>query len=286
MSRHPHPGLAGRIDLPSSWLRREARDARSWQILSLACLLTWAVWRLPLGASLAPSLVAVGAALTAHVVIAAVLGARPLDLRSPLITGLSLALLLRGDALWVPAVAAGLALSAKVVLRVGGKHVFNPAAFGIAAMLASGHAWVTPGQWGQSAILITTVVCLATLVLTRAARLDIAVAFLAAHATLLVARAAWLGDPFAIPLHQIQNGALLLFTFFMITDPKTTPDARPARVLFAFGVAGLAHWLLFAQQVRPALYIALLVVSLTVPILDRSFPAGRFVWRRQAEAVS
>ena len=103
---------------------------------------------------------------------------------------------------------------------------------------------------------------------------------------MLFARAAWLGDPAAIPLHQLQNGSLLLFAFFMITDPRTTPDARPARVLFALGLAACAYWLLFVEQMRPGLYVALACMSVLVPVLDRLFPARRFVWHRPEEAPS
>ena len=40
---------------------------------------------------------------------------------------------------------------------------------------------------------------------------------------LVFGRSLWLGEPMSIPLHRLQNGALLLFTFFMISDPRTTP---------------------------------------------------------------
>ena len=46
--------------------------------------------------------------------------------RSPLITGLGLSLLLRTDAVWVPPLAATIAIGAKYLVRVRGKHVFNP----------------------------------------------------------------------------------------------------------------------------------------------------------------
>lgn len=266
-----------------SW-RREVRDARAWQIVALSALLAWNVSQLSMGASLLPSLVALTSAMAAQIVATQLAGLPALDLRSPLITGLSLALLLRGDALWVPAFAAGIAIASKFLIRFKGKHLFNPAALAILALLQTGHAWVSPGQWGQSTVLVCAFVFLAILVLTRATRLDVALAFLAAFAALAFARASWLGDPMAIPLHQMQNGALLLFAFFMITDPRTTPDARPARLLFALLVATTAHFLLFVEQMRPALYVTLVAMSLLVPVLDMIFPAGRFVWRRSEEA--
>ncbi len=263
----------------ATWSRRELHDARFWQIAALTALLLWNIANLSVGAGLLPSLIAVAASLATQAVATVLVARHHIDLRSPLITGLSLSLLLRGDALWVPALAAVVAITSKFLIRINGKHLFNPAAFGIVVLLASGHAWVSPGQWGQTTLLIAGLVFLAILVLARADRLDIAIAFLTAYAALLAARAGWLGDPVAIPLHQLQNGALLIFTFFMITDPRSTPDARSARLLFALGCAGIAHWLLFAEQVRPALYVALLATSFTVPLLDRVLPEARFTWR-------
>ena len=98
---------------------------------------------------------------------------------------------------------------------------------------------------------------------------------------LLVARAVWLGDPLAIPLHQLQSGSLLIFAFFMISDPRTTPDSRLGRLLFALGVAALAHYLAFFMQMRPALYVALIAFSPLTLLIDRIIPAKRFAWTPQ-----
>ena len=75
----------------------------------------------------------------------------------------------------------------------------------------------------------------------RAARSDVTLAFLVFYLALVVGRSLWLGEPLAIPLHRLQSGALLLFAFFMISDPKTTPDSRAGRILFAALVA-LGRW--------------------------------------------
>jgi Na+-transporting NADH:ubiquinone oxidoreductase subunit NqrB len=257
---------------------REMRDARSWQIAALASLLGLNIATLSLGASLMPSLVAVASALLAQGIAGSLSRAR-FDPRSALITGLSLALLIRGDGLWVPALAAFLAIGGKFVFRIDGKHLWNPAAFGIFLVLMTGHAWVSPGQWGSSAFIVLLVMGSGLLVLSRAARLDTALAFLGAHLALLLGRAIWLGDPLAIPLHQAGNGALLLFALFMITDPRTTPNARAARLIFSACVAGLGHWLIFFDQIRPGLYVALIVLAPLVPQLDRMFPASGIVWR-------
>ena len=71
----------------------------------------------------------------------------------------------------------------------------------------------------------------------RAARSDVTYAFLAFYLAILFGRALWLGQPLAIPLHQLGSGGFLIFTFFMISDPRTTPDSRAGRILFALLVA-------------------------------------------------
>ena len=59
----------------------------------------------------------------------------PLDLRSPLITGLSLSLLLRADEPWIHARAGVIAIGSKFLLRLDGKHIWNPAGFAIVVLL-------------------------------------------------------------------------------------------------------------------------------------------------------
>jgi Na+-translocating ferredoxin:NAD+ oxidoreductase RnfD subunit len=76
----------------------------------------------------------------------------------------------------------------------------------------------------------------------------------------------------------LQNGALVLFAFFMISDPKTTPDTRLGRILFA-GLVALAAWYVqFVWYWGNALLWSLAGVTLTVPLLDWLFPGPRYAW--------
>jgi Na+-transporting NADH:ubiquinone oxidoreductase subunit NqrB len=256
-------------------------DPRYFQIAALTTLLALNFIWIDFGARPEPSMVAIASALLTQIVCARLTGTA-LDLRSPLITGLSLSLLLRADALWLHAAAAMIAIGSKFLLRIDGKHVFNPAGLAIVVLLfTSKGVWISPGQWGTEIWFAALTGFFAILVLGAARRADIAGFFLASHAALLVARAAWLGDPLAIPLHQLQSGSLLIFTFFMISDPKTSPDSSLARFLFAFAVAAIAHCLAFFMQMRPSLYFALIVLSPLTLLLDRLLPAARFAWSGQ-----
>ncbi len=260
-------------------MNRLLADPRHFQILALGTLLTLNLSWLDFGAAPVPSLVLLSSTLLTQIACTRLWRLPRLDLRSPLITGLSLSLLLRADALWVYALAGVLAIASKFVIRINGKHLFNPATFAIVVLLlATGHVWISPGQWGNATWLAALLVMLGAMVLLPAARSDMALFFLGSYAALLFGRAWWLGDPWTIPLHQLQSGALLLFAFFMISDPKTSPDNRWARLIFAAAVAGLTHYLTFVEYIRPALYLSLFGLAFLVPVLDRLFAAERYQW--------
>jgi Na+-transporting NADH:ubiquinone oxidoreductase subunit NqrB len=262
-------------------------DARHFQIVALSSLLIINFVWIDFGAKPLYSALAISSALMTQIICSRLGGLPKIDLRSPLITGLSLSLLLRANEPWLPAIAGFIAIASKFTLRVDGRHIFNPAGFAIVVLLlTSSSVWISPGQWGTTIWLATLLVFFAILVLQAAQRSDIALFFLGSHAMLLFARGFWLGDPLAIPLHQLQSGSLLIFTFFMISDPKTTPDSRAARFFFAFAVAIVAHYLAFFMQMRPALYVALIALSPLTPLLNRIIPGKRFQWSPTLQGVS
>jgi enediyne biosynthesis protein E5 len=266
--------------MPMPGRLRFLADARHLQIAALATLLAINFLFIDFGAKPLASVCAIAASLATQAACAWWFGLKQLDLRSPLITGLSLSLLLRADEPSLHALAGVIAILSKFVIRRDGKHVFNPAGFAIVALLvlSSDHVWISPGQWGTSVWFAALAAFCAILVLHAARRADIAIFFLLSHAGLLIVRALWLGDPLAIPLHQLQSGSLLIFAFFMISDPRTSPDARLGRFIFAFAVALAAHRLAFTVQMRPALYIALIALSPFTILIDRILPAQRFSW--------
>lgn len=205
------------------------------------------------------------------------------EYKSGLITGLSLSLLLRSNFFYFSALAAFLAIGSKFIIRVNGKHVFNPANFGIITLaLLCEEAWLSPAQWGSTTLLAFYLICCGMLVTTKAARIDLCLVFFASYAGLLFQRALYLGDPLSIPLHQLQSGALLIFSCFMITDPRVTPDARLPRLLFGVAVALLAYYLRFKLYWNNTPLYALYFLSPLVPILDVLFKADRFEWLKES----
>jgi Na+-translocating ferredoxin:NAD+ oxidoreductase RnfD subunit len=127
---------------------RRYPDARFFQVAALGSLLCVNFALIDFGARPLPSAVAIGTALLTQLVCSRLAGLPQLDLRSPLITGLSLSLLLRADALWLYAAASAIAIGSKFVLRLDGKHIWNPAGLAIVVLLlTSNGVWISPGQW-------------------------------------------------------------------------------------------------------------------------------------------
>lgn len=254
-------------------------DPRIFQILSLGTFVAAQMIWFDFAPELAVLALNMGAALATQCIACRILKL-PFDYKSPLITSLSLTVLLKAAALWVYPLAAALAIASKFTLR-GGGHIFNPANFAIVALLLilPDYVWVAPGQWGASMLTALMIIGFGLSVLTHVkGRFDMGFLFLGIWVMLTFGRALWLGDPLSIPLHQLQNGALLIFSFFMISDPKTIPAHLKGRVVFALCVAVIAFTLTHVFQVREALFYALAAVCLLRPIMDKIWQASAYHW--------
>jgi Na+-transporting NADH:ubiquinone oxidoreductase subunit NqrB len=152
-------------------------DARHIQLAALACLVLLSnIWS-DFGSG-APSFAAAAAGTLAVQFLFCRSRGEPVEWRSALITAFSLALLLRAPGPHWHLVAGAAAMASKFLIRLNGKHVFNPANVAVVAtILLFDAAWISPGQWGQVAWVAGLIVIFAALVLGRARRLDIACAF-------------------------------------------------------------------------------------------------------------
>ena len=254
-------------------------DPRLYQAAVQAGLLVYGLLFLGFDLTGASALATIGASLLTQYLCTRLFGLPAFEPRSALNTALSLCLLFRCTHWGVAAAIAAVSIASKFALRWHGKHLFNPSNFGIVLALLLGIGWVSPAQWGQWTLFAFLLAAAGLFVVTRAARWDVSLAFLLTYITLVFGRSLWLGDPLTIPAHRLQNGALVLYSFFMISDPRTTPDARPARLLFGALVAfGAWYWQFRLFHVNGLMY-ALFAVSLLTPLFDRLWPAPRFDWK-------
>jgi Na+-translocating ferredoxin:NAD+ oxidoreductase RnfD subunit len=267
--------MKGRV----TWLR----DPRDYQITVLGGLLAYGLTVLRFDLGWLQVLITLSAVLLAQRLCTWIWRLPRFDPKSALISGLSLCLLLRTNHLWLVVVAALVTIGSKFLLRIRGKHIFNPTNFGLVVLLlTTTDAWVSPGQWGNVVFFGFLMACLGGLVVHRALRSDVAIAFAVAYASLLIGRSLWLGEPLTIPLHRLQSGALLLFTFFMISDPRTTPNTRAGRMLFASIVAVGAWYVQFRMFRTNGLLWSLAACALLTPVIDWLLPGQRYEWGTRA----
>lgn len=207
---------------------------------------------------------------------------------SAFVTTCSIAILVRSDVAWVHPMLACLAMTSKFVFRFGNGeargHILNPANLAaFSAMMFIPHAWLSPGQWGQETLTALWMIALGATVTGRVARWDISLAFITTWLGLLAGRLLWLdyAPDLAVDMwhHQVLNGATILFAFFMISDPMTTPQHQGARIAYAMCVACTAFIWQYALFKPQGLIVALFIWSFTVPIWNKVFRSQRFSWR-------
>lgn len=266
-------------------IKARFQDPRCYQIAVLGTLVAYGILALDFGIRLENAIAIAITALLVQFAGTRAAGLPRFDPLSAIITSLSLTLLLRTDLVALAALAALIAISSKFLVRIRGKHVFNPANLAIVTLMASSdHAWISSGQWGSAALGAFALACLGFIVLTRARRAETTVGFLAFYGLLLFGRALWLGDPLAIPLHQVQSGALLVFAFFMISDPKTTPDTATGRIVYAMLVAATAFAIQYLLYQPHGPILALVVTAPLVPVIDYLLRGTNYRWTRIATA--
>lgn len=286
----------------SPFLQFFKQDARHFQIVYLSIFLIygifWLGWAGQHFESVTQYLLIIGVCLIAQAIGIHFTTKDFRGLKSALITALGLCLLCKANSSWTLVLAAATAIGGKYLIRYKGKHVFNPANMGIImAIIISGlvnfsqydrfvpDAWVSPGQWGSDVIMLFVLGAMGSIVLLRVGRLDTSLAFIGTFASLVILRdMVYLGETdWRIPFHTLTNGSLLLFTFFMITDPVTTPNAKWARIAWAVAIAVISFGLTidaFSLDVRvhAAPIYTLFALAPITALLDRYFKGKRFSW--------
>jgi len=174
------------------------------------------------------------------------------------------------------ALVGGLSLLTKYVIRFRGSHVFNPSNVGlVAAFLLLGSTVVEPLDfwWAPMrfpmAVGYLIIVVGGILITRRLKLLEMAVAYWAVLAVGLAVlagsghcmTAAWSIDPVCDSrfwMVLVTSPEVLIFMFFMITDPKTVPTGRIARMAFAMTLGALTTLLIAPNTVEFGTKVALL----------------------------
>ena len=189
------------------------------------------------------------------------------------ITGLACAMLLYANERLGPVIFASVvAICSKAVLRVrngnGTRHFFNPSNFGITMTLLV-FSWVSvapPYQFTENMtgtgdwILPAIIVCTGTFLNARFThRLPLIGAWLSGFVAQAVVRNLIFETPLDGALAPMTGVAFILYTFYMVTDPATTPTGRRDQIAFGLSVAAV-YGVLMMVHVVFGLFFALTIV--------------------------
>lgn len=164
---------------------------------------------------------------------------------SSAITGLGLSILVNtAHGVWFAFIPAFFAVASKYLITVHGRHVFNPNLFGLLVGVTIGGGMISPSpayQWGGyyalSAFIVTAALVLFVFKIRRNALI---LSFLCFYTINLAIRGYLTSHhvPFeTIVLGALTSPAFYLFTFFMITDPATSPNSTRGQIFMSAFIA-------------------------------------------------
>lgn len=202
---------------------------------------------------------------------------------SAIITGLGLSLLLRSGEPALLFLAVFIALISKRLLIYKGQHIFNPANIALIVMLffASKYCWIAVGVWDKNIATVILFFLMGIIVTMKVQRVDTSLIFLSSYIGLHALRLFWLGDPMELLLFRFNSLSLIVFTFFMISDPKTTPRSQSARALFSILVGCIAFVFDAVLFERNGLFWGLVIASPIVILLNATFKGEKYLWPKE-----
>jgi Na+-transporting NADH:ubiquinone oxidoreductase subunit NqrB len=180
---------------------------------------------------------------------------------SAYITGISVGILVRSPFLWAFALASLISIASKHVLRLGGRHLWNPSNFGICAVLFLAPETVSALsiQWGNAIWPMVVIWILGFGIVWRVKRLHISAAYVASFLAFSAVRSVLTGHPWLATAAPITGPMYQLFIFFMVTDPKTTVRSRRGQVAVVVAVAFVEMLLRLGEVIYAPFYALFLV---------------------------
>lgn len=204
-------------------------------------------------------------AITTSIIIEMILGrlftGKWPHLASAYITGISVGILVRSPEIWPYALCSAISIMSKYVIRVKGRHIWNPSNFGICAMLflASYAVASLSVQWGNYLLPMLIIWTLGSVIIWRLKRFHICATYVISFLAFSFFRSWVTGHPWQAEVAPITGPMYQLFVFFMITDPKTTVHSKWGQCVVAFCVALVEMILRLTESVHAPYYSLFLV---------------------------
>ncbi len=212
---------------------------------------------------------AIGTSIVMELALGRLLGGRWPHLASAYVSGISIGMLVRSPEFWPYALCAAISIVSKYLIRVDGRHIWNPSNLGIVAMLvlASDTVASLSVQWGNSLLPMVVVWVFGAVIISTLGRFHITLTYVLSFLAFAALRSAVTGHPFLAEVAPITGPMYQLFIFFMITDPRTTVSPRWGQCLVAVLVAAVEAAFRLMEFVH-APYYALFVVGPTANLIE------------------
>src|SRR5262245_22353518 len=228
------------------------------------------------------TLLAIVAAILTELLLGRIFFGKWLNLASAYITGISVGILVRSPAFWPYALCSAISIMSKYVLRLKGRHLWNPSNFGLSVLffLAAETMAGLSIQWGNYVAPLLVIWILGSIIIWRAKRFHISATYVASFVLFAFLRSWLTSDPWQSEIAPITGPMYQLFVFFMVTDPKTTVKSKWGQCVVAFLVA-FAEFIFRLMQVVYAPFYALFFVGPAANLIE--------IWwesRRQKSSIA
>jgi electron transport complex protein RnfD len=151
----------------------------------------------------------------------------------------------------------------------------EPSSFESVMLLSKYHGWAG----GASSIVVIIVGVALMLLLRNYFKWKITATYFGSVAAMsLIMTGIYGGDPMTRLLFELFVGSSIFLGFFMATDPATTPYTRTGQIIFGIGLGVLTVIIQTYMNFFGGALLALVIMNLTVPLLDRigiNKPFGR-----------
>ena len=214
--------------------------------------------------------IAIVASLLTELILSRVFVGKWPILASAYISGISVGILVRSPAFWPYVVCAVVSIMSKYVLRVNGKHIWNPSNFSISVLLFLAPETVAALsiQWGNYLLPMLVIWILGSIIIARLHRFHITGTYVACFILLAFVRSFITGSPWQSEVAPLTGPMYQLFIFFMITDPKTTVKSKLWQSVVV-AIVALVEMILRLDHVVYAPFYALFLVGPVALLIEQ-----------------
>jgi enediyne biosynthesis protein E5 len=247
---------------PVAWKRFFSPENRYLAPMLITCILLVGHFSFGILESYKKTGLAIVASLLTELILGRLFVGKWPNLSSAYITGISVGILVRSPAFWPYALCAIVSIMSKYVLRVKGRHIWNPSNFGISVLLFLAPETVATLsiQWGNYLLPMVVIWILGSIIIWRVRRFHITGTYVACFIAFAFMRSSLTGSPWQSEIAPLTGPMYQLFIFFMITDPKTTVRSKLWQCVVV-AIVALVEMILRLSQVVYAPFYALFFVG-------------------------